>query len=148
MASKQAQFSPGGKLRLLLYPIEIGREAAVVAVAQFFLKVAVLLQIFDGSLDGGAGEAEVSGYGFNPWPAFALGGRHTAQVHVYRLSPVRDILVGIDNIEVTNDFTPYVLMRVAGCSSDFRFGRSSADLFLSFGRCFSRIAYSRSSRPA
>lgn len=59
MTSKQAQFSPGGKLRLLLYPIEIGREAAVVAVAQLFLKVAVFLQILDRPLDGGAGETEI-----------------------------------------------------------------------------------------
>lgn len=99
-----------GELRLSsFHAVEITREAAVVAVAGFLLDVPVSLQIGKGALNRAFGHAEIGRDGFDPRPAFALGGGHALEVHVDRLGPVRDAVVGIDRIKIADGVTSYVL---------------------------------------
>lgn len=118
------------RLRLLLYSVEVRCKTAVVAVARLFLKVAVLLQILDGALDSGAGEAEVIGDALDPRPALALGRGHALEVYIDRLGPVRQAVVSVDGIEVADAITPLCLDTGAGtlCRSPFRRLRGLASL--------------------
>ena len=76
----------------------------------FLLYVPVLLQIGDGAFDRALGKAEIKRDGLDSRPAFALGGRHTLEVHIDRLGAVRQAAIRIDGIKIADGATSYVLM--------------------------------------
>lgn len=134
----------------LLYAVEVGCEAAVVAVAGFLFDVPVLLQIADRTLDRALGETEIDRDGLDPRPTFAFGRGHALEVHVDGLRPVRQAVVGVNRIKIADGLTSYVLMWVVSASGFGSFPLSAG--FLPVFRCFtgyfSRIASMSSSRPA
>ena len=89
----------------LLYPVEVGRETAVVAVAVFSLDVAVRLQIGNGPLDRAFGEPKINCDSPDARPAFALGGGHALEVHVDCLGPVRNTVVSVDCVKKADSIT-------------------------------------------
>lgn len=74
-------------------------------MAIFFLDIPVHLQIGDRAFHRAPGEAKISGNGFDPKPAFTLGGRHAFKVHVDGFCPVRQAGVGIDCVKITDGIT-------------------------------------------
>lgn len=101
----------------LLYPVEVGRETAVIAVAVFSLDVAMRLQIGKGPLDRAFGESEIDRDGLDPRPAFSLGGGHAFEIHIDRFGPVRQAVVGVDRVKIADLTTSYVLTCEAGVSA-------------------------------
>ena len=123
----QAQFSLGGELRLSsFHAVEVAGKAAVVAVAGFFLDVPVPFQIGNGALDRAFGHAEIGRDGLDPRPAFTFGGGHALEVHVDRLGPMWQAVVGVDRVKITDLTTSYVLTCEAGVSV----AGSASSLFL------------------
>lgn len=98
-----------GEPRLSLYGVHIACKAAIITVAGCFLYVAMVLQIDNGALDGGAGETEVGGYGIDPRPALARGGRHALEIHIDRLCAVRQAVICVDGVKIADGSTSYVL---------------------------------------
>ena len=82
--------------------VQIGRVAAVVAVAGFPFQIAVLFQVGQRPLDGGAGEGQIGGDGVDPGPAHPLGGGATLEVHVHGLCPVGQGTVTVDAVEIAH----------------------------------------------
>ena len=67
-------------------------------------------QVGDGAFDRALGKAKISGDSLDPRPAFALGGRHTLEVHIDRLGTVRQAVVSVDGIKIADGATSYVLI--------------------------------------
>lgn len=74
-------------------------------------------QIAKGALDRAPGEAEIGSNSLDSWPAFALGGRHAFEIHIDGLCPVRQAVVGVDGVKITDSTTSYVLTCDAGVST-------------------------------
>ena len=98
------------------HAVKIAREAAVVAVAILLLNIAMCLQIGESTLDRTFGEAEIRSDGLDPRPTFALGGRNAFEIHIDRLGPMRQAVVGIDRVKKADSTTSYVLTYEAGVS--------------------------------
>ena len=103
-ARRQAQLPLGGKLRLF-YGVEVGGGAAVAAEACGFFQIAVLLQVVQGALYGADGQLQFPGYGFDPGPALVLLVGAVLQIHIDRLGPVGQVLIGIDALKVAHPYT-------------------------------------------
>ena len=76
----------------------------------FLLYIPMPFQIGDCAFDRALGKAEISGDSLDAGPAFALGGRHTLEVHIDRLGAVRQTVIRIDGIKIADGVTSYVLM--------------------------------------
>ena len=108
------------------HTIEITCEAAVVAVAVFSLDVAMHLQIGKSPLDSAFGHAEIDRDSLDPRPTFSLGGGHALEIHINRLGPMRQTVVGVDGVKIADPTTSYVLTCEAGVSV----AGSASSLFL------------------
>lgn len=86
---------------LLLEPIEIGRVAAVRAVAGRLGEVSPLHELIQRPLDGAAGQAEICGDGLDPWPAGAGWIGPVPEIDVDRLAAVGKLRVRINGVKVS-----------------------------------------------
>ena len=86
---------------LLLEPIEIGRVAAVRAVAGGLGEISHLHELIQRSLDGAAGQAEICGDGLDPRPAGAAWIGPVPEIDVDRLAAVGKLRVRIDGVKVS-----------------------------------------------
>ena len=86
---------------VLLEPIEIGRVAAVRAVAGGLGEISHLHELIQRSLDGAAGQAEICGDGLDPRPAGAGWIGPVPQIDVDRLAAVWELRVRVDGVEVS-----------------------------------------------
>lgn len=82
--------------------VQIGRVAAVVTEAGLPFQIAVLFQIGQCSLDGGAGEGQIGGDGVDPGPAHPLGGGAALEIHVHGLCPVGQGPVAVDAVKIAH----------------------------------------------
>ena len=82
--------------------VQIRRVAAVVTKAGLPFQIAVLFQIGQRPLDGGAGEGQIGGDGVDPGPAYALGGGAALEVHIHRLGPVGQGTVTVDAVKIAH----------------------------------------------
>lgn len=87
---------------MLLEPIEIGRVAAVRAVAGSLGEVSPLHELIQCPLNGAAGQAKVCGDGLNPWPAGAGRISPVPEIDVDRLAAVGELCVGVDGVKVSH----------------------------------------------
>lgn len=81
--------------------VEIGRTATVFPPAGFLGEPAGALQLPQGALDGGAGQAQFSGHGGHGGPADALLVGSLSQVHIDRHCPMGQI-GGIDGVKIAH----------------------------------------------
>ena len=86
---------------VLLEPIEIGRVAAVRAVAGGLGEVSPLHELIQRPLDGAAGQAKVCGDGLDPRPARAGWIGPVPEIDVDRLAAVGELRVRIDGVKVS-----------------------------------------------
>lgn len=86
---------------LLLEPIEIGRVAAVRAVAGGLGEVSPLHELIQRPLDGAAGQAEICGDGLDPRPAGAGWIGPVLEIDVDRLAAVGKLRIRIDGVKVS-----------------------------------------------
>ena len=85
-------------------------------MAGFLLNVPVPFQICKGALDRAFGKAEIDRDSLDARPAFSLGGGHAFEVHIDRLGPMRQAVVGVDRVKIADLTTSYVLTCEAGVS--------------------------------
>lgn len=86
-------------------------------MAVFSLDVAMHLQIGNGALNRAFGETEIGRDGLDARPAFTPGGGHALEIHIDRLGPMRQAVVGVDRVKIADLITSYVLTCEAGISS-------------------------------
>ena len=86
---------------VLLEPIEIGRVAAVRAVAGGLGEISHLHKLSQRSLDGAAGQAEICGDGLDPRPAGAGWIGPVLEIDVDRLAAVGKLRIRIDGVKVS-----------------------------------------------
>ena len=86
---------------MLLEPIEIGRVAAVRAVAGGLGEISHLHELIQRSLDGAAGQAEICGDGLDPRPAGAGWIGPVPEIDVDRLAAVWELRIRIDSVKVS-----------------------------------------------
>ena len=71
--------------------IPIGSRTTVLAVVRFLSDEVGLLEILDGTLDRGAGEGQLSGYGVQSWPGDVVLVFSVVEIEIDQLRPVRQV---------------------------------------------------------
>ena len=94
---------------VLLEPIEIGRVAAVRAVAGGLGEISHLHELIQRSLDGAAGQAEICGDGLDPRPAGAGWIGPVPEIDVDSLAAVWELRVRVDGVKVSHGTHPLCL---------------------------------------
>ena len=87
--------------------VEIGGKAAVLAVPGLFGQQAGLVQLRQGAFYGGAGEAQVFGYGVDGVPALAILVGPVVEIDQHLLGLGAQVRVCVDCAEIAHRFSPF-----------------------------------------